>query len=194
MCFVCKSSLGCSLCGPFLGGFVSGFFGYPWKLQAGARRIASQGGVILSSPGRPEEDESREVGRDIRTAKTLLWRTDLADAQDAWRRLPEPIRNRLVESGAHATGQVLGGIGAAQVVVYGISNMLGMLSAQHVSLKPFRPRIVAASRFMLAPTLAAVAVQGTTISYLKMRDKVFQDYPESRAAWNNVRDEVLKDV
>ncbi|MGO1892372.1 MAG: hypothetical protein ACTH0Y_04215 [Luteimonas sp.] len=155
------------------------------------KRMVSQGGVILSSPGRPEEDEIREVGRDIRTAQKLLWSKRFSDAHSAWNSLPEPMRDRLAESGIHASGQALGGVAGSHVLVYGISNMLGMLSAQHSSLRPFRPRIVAASRFTLAPALAAAAVQGATVKYLQMRNKVFDDIPGSWRAWNEVRNNVL---
>ena len=59
---------GCPLCNSLVGGFLSGFSGAPLQWYGGLDRIIKQRGFILPQKGRPEEEETRLLGRELHGA------------------------------------------------------------------------------------------------------------------------------
>jgi hypothetical protein len=179
------SSPGCRYCCAFAGGFVGGFVYAPSKWRRGVQRIQSQGGVILSEPGKPEEDENRLIGSEIRAVQGMNNGRNREQAREAWNRLPQGARNRLTESGFGAVGQFFGGIAAAQVLVFTVGYLGARLTMLHPRMRPLAA-LARPVNITVSTILATLSLQGSFADLMDAQRQIFRQCPGS--------EEVLRDT
>ncbi|WP_141710567.1 hypothetical protein [Paraburkholderia nodosa] len=187
----------CPLCGAssggFLGGFVNGFVNTPRKWYRGVQRIKSQGGVILASKGRPEEEENRTLGQEIRAVSRLASQENVQTASEAWGRLPPEVRDRLTTSGFEAAGGLaggfVGGYAATGLLTFCLSYLGGRVTSRHLTLRAYGPPATIGFGLIIA----TLSVQGTFAVLIERQRQIWREYPGTEDIFKDVLDKATKD-
>jgi hypothetical protein len=182
----------CPLCGAssggFLSGFASGFVSTPRKWYRGAQRIRAQGGVILASKGRPEEEENRVLGQEIRAVSRLASQENVQTASEAWGQLPPEVRDRLTESGFEAAGGLagsfVGGYAATGFLTFCMSYLGGRVTSRYPTVRPFGPP----AAIGMGLIISILSVQGTFSLLIERQRQIWREYPGTEEQFKDVLD------
>jgi hypothetical protein len=179
--------LHCPYCAAAAGGFVSGFSDYVPRLVTGAKRMHAQGGLVLAKADRPEAEEIRFAGLQLRAIYQWLVRRPptLTQAQQAWNVMPQGARDQLVLAGWQGLGGMGGSFAANQVLMFGLSFFAGRIVAARPQLRPLlllrQPAGIAAGL-----VLNMLALQGQFQQLITRQRRIFSDFPGTEEAYKDV--------
>ena len=177
-----------------VGGVVSGFFTAPLNWFQGGARIYRQGGFILSTKGRPEEEEYRLIGKEMRATWHLVSRSNPRHAIEVWKVMPEGVRTRLKESGFEGIGHIVGGIAASQFFIFSLAHTVAWLGKAQPRLEPLtRTPIKPLVKISTPAVLRLLAMQKSIERLIEVQNRIWEDNPGSEEMFHQFLDKVIKD-